>query len=93
MELYFGLSGSFGSYRDLSQPATSVWYFEKLQNMTLAKLQEMRTSLDTGRIFNEEELPMWKSILDAWIVYRSGSPESQATGAGRALDQFALSRA
>ena len=91
MELYFGLSGSFGSYRDLSQPATSVWYFEKLQNMTLAKLQEMRTSLDTGRIFNEEELPMWKSILDAWIVYRSGSPESQATGAGRDLYNLYIS--
>ena len=80
MELYFALSGSFGSYRDLSQNSVSVFYIDDLQNRTLAQLREKRSSLDTGRVFNEEELPMWKSILDAWIAFRSGSAESQIIG-------------
>ena len=87
MELYFALSGSFGSYRDLSKDSISVFYIDDLQNRTLAQLKEKRTSLDTGRVFNEEELPMWKSILDAWIAFRSGSAASQVTGAGSELDK------
>ena len=85
MELYFGVSNSFGSYRDLSQSTTSVWYMDKLQNYTLEKLQEKRTSLEAGRIFNEEELPMWKSIIDAWIVYRSGPDNTPVSGPDREI--------
>jgi len=85
MELFFGLYDTFGSYRDLTQSGVSSWYQEKLHTLSLEQLQAKRTSLDTGRIFNEEELPMWKSVLDAWIAYRSGSAASQVSGAGREL--------
>ena len=83
MELYFGLYGQFGSYRDLSQSSVSAYYSAPLQDLTPEQLQTLREGMDTRRTFNQEELPMWKSILDAWIVYRSGSAESQIYGADR----------
>ncbi len=77
-ELYFGLFGEFGSYTDLSGSSVSTYYSAPLQNRTLEQLQTLRENLDTKTTFNQEELPMWKSILDAWIAYRSGSAESQS---------------
>ena len=83
MELFIALSEQFSSYRDLSQSTVSSYYSERLQDGTLEMLQARRTDLDTKPVFNTEELPMWKSILDAWIVYRSGPAESQITGEHR----------
>ena len=82
-ELYFGLFGEFGSYTDLTRSSVSTSYSEPLQNRTLEQLQTLRESLDTGRVFYPEEMPMWKSIVDAFITYRGGSPESQTYGADR----------
>ena len=82
-ELYFGLFGEFGSYTDLTRSSVSTAYSDPLQNRSLEELQTLRESLDTGRVFWPEEMPMWKSIVDAWIVYRGGTPESQIYGAER----------
>ena len=82
-ELYFGLFGEFGSYTDLTRSSVSTAYSDPLQNRSLEELQTLRESLDTGRVFWPEEMPMWKSIVDAWIVYRGGSPESQIYGTDR----------
>ena len=82
-ELYFGLFGEFGSYTDLTRSSVSTSYSAPLQNRSLEELQTLREGLDTGRVFFPEEMPMWKSIVDAWIVYRGGTPESQIYGADR----------
>ena len=82
-ELYFGLFGEFGSYTDLAESSQSTSYSAPLQNLSLEELQTLREGLDTGRVFWPEEMPMWKSIVDAWIAYRGGSPESQIYGADR----------
>ena len=80
-ELYFGLFGEFGSYTDLTKSSVSTSYSAPLQNLSLEELQTLREGLDTGRVFWPEEMPMWKSIVDAFIVYRGGAPESQVYGA------------
>ena len=85
MELHFALLGEFGSYRDLSQSSVSAFYSEALQNRSLEELRTLRENLDTKPTFNQEELPMWKSVLDTWIVYRGGSAESQFKPANRSL--------
>ncbi len=82
-ELYFGVFGEFGSYTDLAESSVSTSYSAPLQNLSLEELQTLREGLDTGRVFWPEEMPMWKSIVDAWIAYRGGSPESQIYGADR----------
>ena len=85
LELNIALGGWFCSYNDPADSSISIFYSESLQNKSLEQLTQMRSSLDTGRIFNTTELPMWKRILDAWIVYRGGSAESQTTGNAREL--------
>ena len=88
-ELYFGLFGEFGSYTDLTRSSVSTSYSAPLQDRTLEKLQTLREGLDTGRVFYPEEMPMWKSIVDAFIAYRGGTPESQIYGADREfLDRY-----
>ena len=91
-ELYFAYAGIYGSYDDF-MAGHFMSYGEYLQNKSLSELEAARAWHDKREQSSmtseskHREWIQWGQVLDAWIVYRGGTPESQIPAALRELRQ------
>ena len=89
-ELYYAYAGIYASYDDF-MAGHFMSYGEYLQNKSLADLETARAWHDRREQSSmtseskHREWIQWGQVLDAWIVYRGGTPESQIPAALREL--------
>ena len=89
-ELYFAYAGIYGSYDDF-MAGHFMSYGEYLQNKSLSELEAARDwhtrreQASMSSDWKHREWVQWGQVLDAWIVYRGGTPESQIPAALREL--------
>ena len=91
-ELYYVYAGIYASYDDF-MAGHFMSYGEYLQNKSLSELEAARSWHDRREQasmtsdWKHREWIQWGQVLDAWIVYRGGTPESQIPAGQRELQE------